>query len=153
MRFHSFLLTLVQRKNGCDVWRLASSIGIYLVTDEKKDTTVRPQKGYKDNLLIYWTNWICQFSSSCYCYFWQAIKTIERTVKACRLLRSATASIERLVVQPEIITPIVRAKMIKQPCYCKATMAVNYEGRSRHQKNFYLRVLITSFANIHRLDF
>ncbi|CAG2229892.1 unnamed protein product [Mytilus edulis] len=49
-----------------------------------------------------------------------SLKTMDRTLKACRTLRSTTTSVIRLGIHSAIVNPIVCTKIISQLCYPKA---------------------------------
>ena len=49
-----------------------------------------------------------------------SMKTMERTLIACRSLRASAASVLRCGIHPAIMNPIVCAKIIQQICFAKA---------------------------------
>ncbi|CAG2206613.1 unnamed protein product [Mytilus edulis] len=58
-----------------------------------------------------------------------SLKTMDRTLKACRTLRSTTTSVIRLGIHPAIVNPIVCAKIIRQLCYPKALYGCELWGK------------------------
>ncbi|CAG2229637.1 unnamed protein product [Mytilus edulis] len=58
-----------------------------------------------------------------------SLKTMDRTLKACRTLCSTTASVIRLGIHPAIVNPIVCAKIIRQLCYPKALYGCELWGK------------------------
>jgi hypothetical protein len=49
-----------------------------------------------------------------------SLKTMERTLNACRSLRGTVMSMLRTGVHPAVLNPLVCAKIIRQVCYPKA---------------------------------
>ena len=67
-----------------------------------------------------------------------SLKTVERTLKACRKLRSAALSVIRIGIHPSILNPIVRGKIIRQVCYPKALYGCELWGRLSNQETLML---------------
>ena len=67
-----------------------------------------------------------------------SLKTVERTLKACRKLRSAALSVIRIGIHPSILNPIVCGKIIRQVCYPKALYGCELWGRLSNQETLML---------------
>ena len=58
-----------------------------------------------------------------------SLKTMDRTLKACRTIRSTAASVIRIGIHPAALNPIVCAKIIRQVCYPKALYGCELWGK------------------------
>ncbi|CAC5393983.1 unnamed protein product [Mytilus coruscus] len=58
-----------------------------------------------------------------------SMKTMDRTLKACRTLRATTASVIRSGIHPAVLNPKVCAKIIRQVCYPKALYGCEIWGK------------------------
>ncbi|CAG2233240.1 unnamed protein product [Mytilus edulis] len=58
-----------------------------------------------------------------------SMKTMDRTLKACRTLRATTASEIRSGIHPAVLNSIVSAKIIRQVCYPKALYGCEIWGK------------------------
>ncbi|CAC5375857.1 unnamed protein product [Mytilus coruscus] len=67
-----------------------------------------------------------------------SMKTMDRTLKACRTLKATTASVIRSCIHPAVLNPIVCAKIIRQVCYPKALYGCEIWGKLSKTETFML---------------
>ncbi|CAC5367721.1 unnamed protein product [Mytilus coruscus] len=78
-----------------------------------------------------------------------SMKTMDRTLKACRTLRATTVSVIRSGIHPAVLNPIVCAKIIREVCYRKALYGCEIWGKLSKTENTYVRTNASLCMQVH----